>query len=319
LVAVCLIYIPVIISCNFLVFWGILLYPGFHNPSSYLLMNLAIADFLTGCFCLPMYILSYLPYTSDYILANKYACLTWFASIELCAGSSLCSLFFISIDRYIAVMWPLRYTQIVTLPRMIRAIILLWLFVLALAFGPMVFGWHRYDPILRPLTARCNFHRTLSFWYVSISTFGITVSMLLICIVLYTQIIYVSQRQIREFRKRLSTYSRKQIRIFETRISSVQITTCLMLLFILLWLPYMIILPFKHYNLISPNTTEILRVAALLMNFTNAIVNAPIYAMYRVEYRKVYIVMLSRRPCKWKQVLRNLHRNLNSSVYSEDR
>ncbi|CAL1535700.1 unnamed protein product, partial [Lymnaea stagnalis] len=288
LVGVCAAYVPLIIALNVLVFWGIVLYPGFHNPNNYLLLSLSVADFLTGCLCLPMYILSYFPYTCRFVFAHKYVCLTWFASIEIGPGGSLASLFYITIDRYIAVMWPLRYSQIVTVRRTIKAIIFNWCFVLLLAFAPMLFDWNQYDPTLLPLTARCNFHKTLTKTYVIIATFGTVLTTLFICSILYLQIIFVSQRQIRQFRERISSLHQNQIRVFESRMSSVNMTSFLMLLFIVLLTPYMLVAPFKYYNVFSQKNIEIMRVSTLILTFTNAIVNAPIYAVYRTEYRDVY-------------------------------
>ncbi|CAL1535699.1 unnamed protein product, partial [Lymnaea stagnalis] len=292
MVVVCTIYVPIILVSNFIVFWGIFLYPGFQNPNNYLLLSLSIADFLTGCFCLPMYILSYLPFTYKFVFTNKYVCLTWFASIEIGPGGSLANLFFITIDRYIAVLWPLRYPQIVTKPRTIKAVICMWCFISLLAFSPMLFDWNKYDPTLLPLTARCNFHKTLPVWYVVIATFGTVLTTLLICSVLNAQIIYVSRRQVNSFRKRISSFSREQIRNFQNRMNSVKITSYLMLLFIVLLLPYMVLAPFKYYRKFSQKNIEIIRVTTLLLTFTNSIVNAPIYAMFRREYKEVFKVLL---------------------------
>ncbi|CAL1535702.1 unnamed protein product, partial [Lymnaea stagnalis] len=294
LVGVCAAYIPIIICFNSLAFWGTMLYPGFHNPNNYLLLSLSIADFLTGCFCLPMYILSYLPYTYKFVFTNKYVCLTWFASIEIGLGGSVASLFFITTDRYIAVMWPLRYQQIVRVSRTIKAIICMWCALSLLAFAPIMFDWNQYDPTLLPLTARCNFHVTLSKSYVIIATFGSVLTTLLICTILYVHIIIVSQRQARSFRSTISSLHPEEIRKYKNHMSSVKMTSFLMILFIVLLTPSMLVAPFKYYNVFSQKNIEIMRVSALLLTFTNSVVNVPIYAFYMKEYRAVYMLMLRR-------------------------
>ncbi|CAL1535703.1 unnamed protein product [Lymnaea stagnalis] len=263
-----------------------------------------------------MYILSYLPYTYKFVFTNKYVCLTWFASIEIGLGGSVLSLFFITVDRYIAVMWPLRYQQIVTVPRTIIAIIGLWCDLFLLGFAPILLDWNQYDPTLLPLTARCNFHVTLTKVYVIIATFGSVLTTLLICTILYVHIIIVSQRQARSFRSTISSLNPEEIRKFKNRMSSVKMTSFLMLLFIVLLTPYMVVAPFKYYNVFSQKNIEIMRVFTLLLTFTNSVVNVPIYALYMKEYRSVYMLMLRRPPHRWKPALRGLYNEFHSSIYA---
>uniref|UniRef100_A0A2C9L3Y8 G-protein coupled receptors family 1 profile domain-containing protein n=1 Tax=Biomphalaria glabrata TaxID=6526 RepID=A0A2C9L3Y8_BIOGL len=88
---------------------GILLYPGFYTNNNLLLLSLAFADFLVGIYCLPMYLLSYIEVTRVVVYST---------------GGSLVSLLFIAIDRYVAVIWPLKYGGIITAERLITSLLL---------------------------------------------------------------------------------------------------------------------------------------------------------------------------------------------------
>ncbi|CAL1533857.1 unnamed protein product, partial [Lymnaea stagnalis] len=238
-VAVILLFMPVIVVSNILVFWGIYLYPGFHTTNNYLLLSLSVADFTMGAYTIPMYALSYIPYTKEAIFCNKYACLAWFASIMTSGAGSLYTLLFISIDRYIAVMWPLNYNNLVTGKRMIKLVVGIWTYTIAQAFFPMM-GYNNYDPKGKPLPIVCNFYTTLPAPYVIWGSFGTVGGCIGISAILYAQILTVAYRQILKFRQQNSFLSADQIRQFERRVNSVKITSFLMLLFIILWLPYVL-------------------------------------------------------------------------------
>ncbi|XP_013092279.2 beta-2 adrenergic receptor-like isoform X1 [Biomphalaria glabrata] len=316
-VSFCIGYIPVILLCSILVFWGVVLYPGFHSTNDYLLMSMSVADFLMGVFCLPMSILSNLRSTQGMILSNKYACLAWFSSIILAGAGSLHTLLLIALDRYIAIMFPLRYHDIVTFKRATRTILLTWLYVVIMAFIPML-GWHTYMPEVSVLTARCNFYTALPFTYVvwsSITTVSVTVG---VSAILYVQIIGVALRQVHQFRKQMMMLSPYQICKFESRVRSVKVTSFLMLVHMLLWLPYLLFAPLKYYDVVSPKNMEIIQLAVQTVNFANSLVNLPVYSMGRQEYQAVFKLMLTTSPLRWKSALRNLYRTVNSGMYSKE-
>ncbi|KAI8788158.1 adenosine receptor A2b [Biomphalaria glabrata] len=313
-VGVALVYCPLITFCSFLVFCGTLMYPGSSmNNQSYLLLSLSAADFLMGSFSIPMYILTYLPHTRETIFKNKYACLTWFASAEMAAGSSIGSLLCISVDRYVAVVFPLHYHTLVTEERCIAVLGLLWTVVIVVAFVPML-GWNTYDPQLYPLTHRCSFYRTLPHNYIVWVSFGSVSFIVLSCALMYAHILSISYRQMKLSERRASLVP-AQNRQLKMRIYSVKITSLLVIIFIVLWLPIVFTAPLKYYQLFSPKVFEILQVVSQLFYFSNSLVNAPIYSMLRSEYREVYKVMLLTVPCRWKSILRDLYRTNHASVY----
>ncbi|CAL1533856.1 unnamed protein product, partial [Lymnaea stagnalis] len=259
-------------------------------PNNILLLSLCLADFLMGAYCIPMYALSYLQSTREVVLGNKYFCLAWFSSIELAGAGSLISLLLISVDRYIAILCPLKYPTIVTEQRTIRVIVVAWLLIVFVAFLPMM-GLNKYDYSVMPLNARCHYYTTLYTEYVVVASFGSIFFIIAVCCVLYAQILMASYRQVKTLRKR-SVSSPSMHEWMEHRVSSVRVSTFLMLVFILLWLPYALVAPFKYFRTFSQKKIEILKVATQLLFFGNSLVNALINGLYRKENRTVYKNMI---------------------------
>ncbi|KAI8789890.1 adenosine receptor A2b [Biomphalaria glabrata] len=300
-------YIPIIMSTNTLVFWGIVLYPGFYTSNNMLLVSLACADFLMGGFCLPLYILCYSWPTREIIANNKYACLTRLSSVTLTVGGSIVSLLMITIDRYLAILYPFLYSKWISVERTIKAIVAMWLLVLCIAIIPFL-GWNNYDYEIKDPHRRCNFYITVPWHYVLWANIVTSQSCILLSAALNGHIIYVVRKQIIWFRAQKSRWSKEQSRHFEQRVNSVKITVTLMVLFIILWFPYLMIAPLKLNHVFSPENIEVAKCITLLISFANSLVNAPIYAILRVEYRAVYRRMLTTSPMQWKSELRNLYR-----------
>ncbi|NXP27549.1 HRH2 protein, partial [Scytalopus superciliaris] len=98
------------------------------------IVSLAITDLLLGLLVLPFSAFYELarewPFGS--ILCNIYTSL----DVMLCTASIL-NLFMISLDRYFAVTTPLRYSQVVTPPRVAVGLVVIWTVSLMVSFLPI--------------------------------------------------------------------------------------------------------------------------------------------------------------------------------------
>ena len=125
----CAINAPLVIVSilgNSLVLVSILKTPSLRSPSIILLCSLAVSDLLVGFVIQPLYIVSALMTTH---LLNS----IWFMLSFATCGISLFSITAISVDRFLALHYHLRYPIVVTSFRAKFALAIMWLIVFLLS------------------------------------------------------------------------------------------------------------------------------------------------------------------------------------------
>ena len=120
----------VTVAGNALVLLAVYRTPSLHNMTNYFLASLAVADCYVGITALPMFVVFlFVDYdTMRFITAALYMQSLAASMYSLCA---------VTIDRYIAVRWPLRYHSLVTFWRMLCFV---WVFSVLAAVMPYTFG-----------------------------------------------------------------------------------------------------------------------------------------------------------------------------------
>ena len=111
---------------NSLVLAAILRTPSLRSPSITFLCSLAVSDLLVGCFVQPLYI------ASGLTRIDLLDILWYMVSFATC-GISLCSITAISVDRYLAVHYHMRYPALMTKSRAILTLVIMWLFIFLLS------------------------------------------------------------------------------------------------------------------------------------------------------------------------------------------
>ena len=97
---------------------------------------------------------------------NKFLCLSKYSSVACSMGASLTSLVAIAVDRYIAIIHPLKYSVLMTRKRAFWIIFFLWLLNASLFVFPFVVN--NYDPEEQD----CDFFTVLPKVYSMSTTFG---------------------------------------------------------------------------------------------------------------------------------------------------
>ena len=151
---------------NSLILYAIRKSQNSHSPSSILLCCLAFSDLLAGAICQPLFV----AYKTAEIMDNfsAYCILITFADITgfITSGVSLLTLAAVSIDRLLALTLHLRYPTIVTVHRVFKTALLLWIFAIACVLPKI---WMSYaNWILLPLVVFL-----LTLLIISSSTFKI--------------------------------------------------------------------------------------------------------------------------------------------------
>ena len=132
--------IPIVVG-NILIILVFGLYPLPDQRHSYIfIINMAVSDLIVGL-ALPCNAALYL---DDYLRYDKYACFFISAVIAGALGQSVFSLTAISLDRFIAIFFPLKYAFYVTRTRVIMLLIISWSLLVLMCASPFVgkYDWN---------------------------------------------------------------------------------------------------------------------------------------------------------------------------------
>lgn len=127
---------------NTLVILSVVCHRHLRSVTHYFIANLAAADLLLSSAVMPF------SATSEALgrwVFGRVFCSAWAAMDVLCCTASILSLCVISIDRYLAVSYPLQYPALATGRRGLAAVVALWGLSAAISVGPL-FGWKQPDP-----------------------------------------------------------------------------------------------------------------------------------------------------------------------------
>ncbi|OWF52409.1 Alpha-1A adrenergic receptor [Mizuhopecten yessoensis] len=158
------------------------------SVTTYFVINLAFADLLLGIVVLPF---SAILDVLDSWPFGKILCIIWARLDVFCCTLSNLTLCVISVDRYIGVTRPLRYTVIMTRRKVILLIVAVWICSVAMTVPPL-FGWGTSAP---PNPSIC-FHN-MDPGYVFFSAFGLFFLPTIIMSCLYLRIFQIVKRNLR--------------------------------------------------------------------------------------------------------------------------
>lgn len=126
---------------NILVILSVACHCDFRSVTHYFIANLAVADLLLSSLVIPF---SAASEALGRWVFGRHLCNVWTALDVLCCTASILNLCVISVDRWIAVSYPLQYPSLATSRRALAAVAALWVLSAAISVGPL-FGWR--DPM----------------------------------------------------------------------------------------------------------------------------------------------------------------------------
>ena len=118
---------------NFIVLHVIWKTQELHSPSFILLFCLAVSDFLVGLICQPFFVAYQIAELAESFSAYCTLRLIQTISGWITSGASLSILSAVSIDRLLALTLHLRYSAVITVPRVIKTAVCLWIVAAAVA------------------------------------------------------------------------------------------------------------------------------------------------------------------------------------------
>ncbi|XP_074518928.1 galanin receptor 2a [Halichoeres trimaculatus] len=258
-----------------------------HKTTNMFILNLGIADLCFIVFCVPFQATIY---TLDEWVFGAVLCKAVHFIIFLTMYASIFTLTAVSMDRYLAICYPLRSREMRTPKNALTSICLVWL--LALVFsGPYLSYYSQMDlagsviciPVWeskpRIIMDMCTF------------IFGYLIPVLVLSLTYARTIRY------------LWTSVDPMKNVSESRRAKRKVTKMIIIvavLFCLCWLPHHLVVLFMWFGHFPLNhTTYVLRILSHLVAYTNSCLNPIVYALvskhFRKGFRKVFSCSLTRR------------------------
>ena len=281
--SILVIIIPCALAENLLVLVAMIRFKKLRTCMNLLIMNLAIGDLLVGFPTGPIYAGLYI---YEERLRSKWLCLVKSTCVIASFSCSLISLFVISIDRYLVVLYPLHYNTWVTKRRIKIAIAAIWSFIVPVSIMPLlgVNTWDQthaceyYDLIPKPLTV---------FLFVIIMG---------VCFPAATILYIRITCEIRKVRKRIRVnlpgeFDQKK----ENERKAGAMMAFIFLLFVIFWLPFAVAIPLR-YLLTDWNPISNFKNLTVIIAMGNSVVNPIVYSWCKEELRTAFInILLCRR------------------------
>ncbi|CAF1927053.1 unnamed protein product [Rotaria magnacalcarata] len=195
---------------NILVLYAIQTEKNLRTVSNLFILSLALADLSVGLFVMPL--------SAANIIAGRWPfssviCKMWLSIDYVASTASIFNLVLLSLDRYWAVVYPLRYLQKRTRRRATIFILLVW-FISSL-WAPAVIFWStvapQYSDIIRSNECDTSFRSNKTFKTLT-ALVNFYVPLLTMIIVSIRIMVAIRSRSKMEFGRRLSSATQKQMR-----------------------------------------------------------------------------------------------------------
>ena len=260
-------------SGNLFVIFVIIKYLKLQDNSNVFVLNLAVADFLTGISSgMQVFYVIYPTLNSDLIW-----CMLRYQIIGAMTISSQVTVFLLSVDRLVAISYASLYDQFSTTKISVLSVLLPWTFSLSVSVPPFI-GWNKWND-----DTKCSYSLIFTpgyFWTISC----LICSMSVISCTAHIRIF----QAVRMFYSRVSPSNEMSTddKRMQRKIKSAKVMLFITILFTICWLPY-ITFPFAYANGYEKDFN--LRQASswlVFLGMFNSVINPVIYAWYKSDFRK---------------------------------
>ncbi|XP_068594934.1 opsin 4xb [Brachionichthys hirsutus] len=274
------------VAGNVLVMFAFYSNKKLRNLPNYLIMNLAVSDFLMAFTQSPIFFINCV--YKEWIFGEM-GCKMYAFCGALFGIASMMNLLAISIDRYVVITKPLQALHWSSKRRTALAILMVWLYSLAWSLAPLI-GWSSYIP--EGLMTSCTWD------YVTYTLANRSYTMMLCCFVFFIPLgiisycyifMFVAIRKTGRQVERLGTQVRKSALIEQKSIRSewklAKIAFVVIVVYVLSWSPYACVTLISwagHANILSPYSKAVPAIIAK----ASTIYNPFIYAIIHNKYRK---------------------------------
>ncbi|XP_011181084.2 neuropeptide SIFamide receptor [Zeugodacus cucurbitae] len=273
--------------------------PRMRTVTNYFIVNLAIADILVIVFCLPATLMSniFVPWMLGWLMCKT---VPYIQGVSVAA--SVYSLIAVSLDRFIAIWWPLKQ---MTKSRARFMIFCIWLIALSSTIPWLLY----FDlvPAAESFPAAPNLYLCQEVWPPGsngnlyfllahlVACYLLPMSLITLCYVLIW--IKVSTRSIPGDSKDAQMDRMQQ----KSKVKVIKMLVAVVILFVLSWLPlYVIFARIKFGGELSNEESEVLYKVtpfAQWLGSSNSCINPILYAFFNKKYRRGFAAIIQSRSC----------------------
>ncbi|NP_001266380.1 neuropeptide FF receptor 2-like [Bombyx mori] len=271
--------------------------PRMRTVTNFFIVNLAFADILVIVFCLPATLMSniFVPWVLGWLM-----CKTVPYVQGLSVAASVYSLVAVSLDRFLAIWWPLKCQ--ITKRRSRMMIVFIWIFAI-LVTTPWVF----FFDLVVVFEENPNVHLCIDVWPNPLSeVLYFVVGNLIFCYILPMVMITMCYILIwiKVWRRSIPTDTQDaQMERMQqkSKVKVVKMLVAVVILFVLSWFPlYLIFARIKLGGPIKKWEEEMLPIVTPLAQWlgaSNSCINPILYAFFNKKYRKGFVAIIKSRKC----------------------
>uniref|UniRef100_UPI0037E73345 adenosine receptor A3-like n=1 Tax=Semicossyphus pulcher TaxID=241346 RepID=UPI0037E73345 len=258
------------------------------QPTFYLIVSLAVADFMVGCVAIPIAVV-----VDGRVQTSFHGCLFLSCVEILFTLVSVLCLVAIAVDRFLRVYVPLRYKQMKT-QRLSRLVVAAcWLVAVPLSFAPML-GWYNQSTFSSTgnSTLVCKFITVIPMSYLVYFNFFLCIlTPLLVMTVLYGFIFCRIQGSLREKPGNGAQQQSQSCLKKEKQLAGS--LSLVLALFALCWLPLHIMNCIAYFDK-KTHVSDKAFYVGILLSHANSAVNPVVYA-FKIQKIKTAYLKLWRR------------------------
>ncbi|XP_002734017.1 5-hydroxytryptamine receptor 4-like [Saccoglossus kowalevskii] len=262
--------IPVVIG-NTLVILAVYQNHNLRTPPNYFIVSLAFADLMIGVTMAAQNVLLH----GQGVITHKWACVVISVIAYNPIGASLSHLLAIGIDRYIAILHPLRYHQLITVSRVKVVIVIIWVYCFV-TIAPI---WFMTDSkanscyeLMIPIIRGPGIFITIVAFVVP----------LIIMVAIYARIFVIARHHLRRINPQSEDTQQQHYMKREVKAA---ITPCVVIgVMLFCWVPQFIVVVMDRYEVCANPQ----RFVSNLFMLINSGANPLIYARHNTEFRQAF-------------------------------
>ncbi|CAH1785242.1 unnamed protein product [Owenia fusiformis] len=277
-----------VIIGNSLILWTVYKVESLHTVTSMFIANVSVVDLLTGFVVISMSVTTdfIMPLIKDTYTLNKQFCIARTFMLAFLYGLSLFGLIGIAIERYVAVIYPLRYNSLLTVNKAKVMIASIWLYILTISVVMFIDGVNVFQA-----EQECSMNNTLNRSYFTFIQINILVPILVIVFV-YSKITWVALKHRSKIICQLASVDNARAVAYKNEHSIVKAATIVNVVFIIMYGQFVIISSVRSesewYKTVWDVSSAIIRL--------NSGVNPWIFGICHKKYKNALLFALKIKP-----------------------